>query len=87
MHQTETTTDERRTSVHTAQTWCKVRPHCVKKPAPISVHFREQVRQDLECNLALGIIVPVPPNTPHEWYAWMVVVPKHNGEPCCTVDL
>ena len=63
------------------------RPYCVNKPVPIPVHFRERVLRDLKRDVALGVIEPVPPNTPQVWCARMVVVPKHNGEPRRTVDL
>ena len=64
-----------------------VKPHCVNKPVPIPVHYKERVLRDLKRDVALGVIEPVPPNTPQEWCARMVVVPKHNGEPRRTVDL
>ena len=42
--------------------------------------------EDLERDVALGIIEKVPLNTPTTWCARMVVVPKHDGSPRRTVN-
>ena len=54
-------------------------PYAVHKPIPIPIHWREKVAEDLERDIALGIIEEVPLNTPTTWCARMVVVPKHDG--------
>ena len=38
-------------------------------------------------DVALGVIEPVPINTPVTWCSRMVMAPKHSGEPRRTVDL
>ena len=44
------------------------------------------MKKDLHQDVALGVIKPVPINTPVEWCSRMVVVPKHDGSPRRTVD-
>ena len=63
------------------------KPYAVHNPVPIPLHWEDQVKKDLERDCALGVIEPVPINTPVKWCARMVVVPKHSGEPRRTVDL
>lgn len=50
------------------------RPSAVHTPVPR--HWKKRVKQDLDRDVALGIIEPVPVGTPITWYARMVVVPK-----------
>ena len=38
-------------------------------------------------DVALGVIEPVPVNTPVTWCSRMILVPKHNGQPRRCVDL
>ena len=64
-----------------------VKPIAVHTPVPIPLHWEEKVHKDLQRDVALGVIEPVPLNTPVTWCSRMVVVPKHNGEPRRTVDL
>ena len=63
-----------------------VKPFAVHTPAPVAVHWAEQVKGQLDRDMALGIIEPVPLNTPVTWCARMVVVAKHDGSPRRTVD-
>ena len=64
-----------------------VRPVAVHTPVAIPLHWEEKVHRDLMRDVALGVIEPVPINTPVTWCSRMVVVPKHSGEPRRTVDL
>ena len=64
-----------------------VKPTAVHTPVPIPRHWEEKVHRDLKRDVALGVIEPVPLNTPVTWSSRMVVVAKHNGEPRRTVDL
>ena len=64
-----------------------VQPVVTNRPVRVPVHWREEVHQQLECDEALGVIEKVPPNTPVTWLHSMVVTPKSNGSPRCTVDL
>lgn len=58
--------------------------HC---PIPVPHHWKSQVKQDLDRDVRLGIIEPVPQGTPTVWCARMVVVGKKDGSPRRTVDL
>ena len=58
--------------------------HC---PIPVPHHWKQKVKADLDRDVRLGIIEPVPPGTPTIWCSRMVVVPKKDGSPRRTVDL
>ena len=64
-----------------------VRPTAVHTPVPVPLHWEDKVHRDLMRDVALGVIEPVPVNTPVTWCSRMIVVPKHNGEPRRTVDM
>ena len=55
-------------------------------PIKVLLHLSEQAKRDLDRDISLGIIEPVPINTPTTWCARMVVVAKHDGSPRRTVD-
>merc|ERR1712020_846950 len=63
------------------------KPTAYNKHVPVPRHWEDKVLKDLQRDVALGVIEPVPLNTPVTWCARMIVVPKHNGEPRRTVDL
>ena len=48
---------------------------------------RYEVKSQLDADVALGIIEPVPQGTPTTWCSRMIVVPKKDGTPRRTVDL
>ena len=58
--------------------------HC---PIPVPHHWKKQVKADLDRDVRLGIVEPVPPGTPTIWCSKMVVVAKKDGSPRRTVDL
>ena len=58
--------------------------HC---PIPVPHHWKSKVKNDLDRDVRLGIIEPVPPGTPTLWCSKMVVVAKKDGSPRRTVDL
>lgn len=62
-------------------------PFAAHKPIPVPHHWKEEVKRKLDADVALGIIEPVPQNTPTKWCARMVIVPKKDGTPRRTVDL
>ena len=62
-------------------------PYCVHKPIQVPHHWKYKVKSDLDQDVRLGIIEPVPPGTPTVWCARMVVTSKKNGKPRRTVDL
>lgn len=62
-------------------------PHAVHTPIPVPHHWKEKVKADIDRDIRLGIIEPIPQGTITPWCARMVVTPKKNGEPRRTVDL
>ena len=62
-------------------------PQAVHKAIPVPIHWREEVRQELERDCALGILERVEVNTPAEWCCRMVCVPRKSGKHRRTVDL
>ena len=63
------------------------KPYAVHKPAIIPIHWQEQVFNDLERDVRLGVLEKLPQNTPVTWCSRMVVAPKADGSPRRTVDL
>ena len=55
-------------------------------PAPVPIHWQEQVNADIEHDVALGVLEPVPIGEPVMWCHLMVVRTKKNGQPPRTVD-
>ena len=64
-----------------------VDPVAIHRPATIPAHWADQVRKDLEQDIALGVLERVPANTPTTWLSRMHVVGKKNGEPRRVLDL
>ena len=62
-------------------------PRTYHTAAPIPVHWREKVYNDLLRDEALGVIERVPYGEPATWCHRMVVTRKHDGNPRRTVDL
>ena len=65
----------------------KTVPFAVNTPLPVPHHWKEQVKSDIERDVRMGVIEPVPQGTPTVWCARMVVAPKPDGNPRRTVDL
>ena len=63
------------------------KPIAVHTPIPVPHHWKKKVKQDIDRDVALGIIEPVPVGTPTTWCSRMVVAPKKDGSPRRTVDL
>ena len=61
-------------------------PHVVHTPIPIPHHWKAQVKADLDRDVAMGIIEPVPVGTPTNWCARMVTIAKRSGKPRRTID-
>ena len=66
-------------------------PNAEPKPvftaATVPLAWRDEVKAQLDQDVALGVIEPVPPGVPTTWQARMHVVGKPDGTPCTTVDL
>ena len=63
------------------------RPRAVHTPIPVPYHWKKKVKADIDRDVRLGIIEPVPQGTPTEWCSRMVVAAKKDGTPRRTVDL
>ena len=64
-----------------------VKPVAFHTPMKVPLHWTGQVKRDLDRDVSMGMIEPVPINTPTSWCARMVVVAKHNGYLRRTVDI
>ena len=62
------------------------KPVAIHTPTQVPLHWREAVKQGLDPDMALGIIEPVPVNTPVTWCSRMVITAKHDISPHRTVD-
>ena len=61
--------------------------HRVHTPIEVPHYWKYKVKEDLDMDVRLGIIEPVPQGTPTTWCTRMVVTAKKNGNPRRTVDL
>ena len=59
----------------------------VHTPIPVPVHWRDKVKAQLDRDVQLGVIEPVPWGEPTTWCSRMVTVPREDGSPRRTVDL
>ena len=62
-------------------------PVATSRPVRVPAHWRVKVAEQLERDVALGVIERVPPGTPVTWLHNMVVTAKADGTPRRTVDL
>ena len=62
-------------------------PKTCHTPAPIPIHWQDEVKNNLLQDVALGVIEEVPYGEPVTWCHRMVVTRKHDGSPRRTVDL
>ena len=63
------------------------KPIAFRKPAPIPLHWQEQVEQEIYRDVELGVLERVPHGEPTDWCFRMVVTRKDDGGPRRTVDL
>ena len=59
---------------------------CVIFTYPVPIHWHDEVKADLDRDVRLGVIEPVPIGEPVTWCHRMVVCAKKNGKPRRTVD-
>ena len=64
----------------------EAKPVAVHQPAQVPLHWEEKVKGALDRDVRLGVIEPVPVNTPSEWCSRMIIAPKPTGEPRRVVD-
>ena len=62
-------------------------PVAVHTPIPVPVHWKEKVKDQLDRDVKLGVIEPVPWGEPTTWCSRMITVAKKDGSPRRTVDL
>ena len=62
------------------------RPPKAYTPIPVPFHWKAQVKADLDRDVRLGIIEPVPQGEVTEWCSRMVITAKANGKPRRVVD-
>lgn len=65
----------------------KAEPVAHHSPIPVPIHWQDTVKADLDRDVRLGVIEPVPVGEPVTWCHRMVVCAKKNGNPRRTVDL
>ena len=61
-------------------------PTVVHTPASIPIHWREKVKEQLDADVALGVIEKVEPNVPTTWCHRAIWVRKPDGSPRRVVD-
>ena len=62
-------------------------PTVVHTAATIPLQWRDDVKAQLDEDVALGVLSKVPPGVPTTWCHRMHVVPKPDGSPRQTIDL
>ena len=72
---------------HKAHLDPSAQPRVCHTPAQIPLHWQQRVKEDLDRDVALGILERVPYGVPTTWCHRMVVTRKHDGTPRRTVDL
>ena len=56
-------------------------PISLSKPAPVPLHWQEEVENDLNRDVAMDVLERVPLGEPTKWCFRMVVRRKDNGSP------
>ena len=64
-----------------------LQPVATNRAPHVAVHWQQEVTDQLERDVALGVIERVPSNTPVTCLHSMVVTPKADGSPRRTVNL
>ena len=62
-------------------------PRAGHTPAPVPLHWLDAVKEQLESDVAMGVLEKVPIGEPSLWCHRMVITPKSDGSPRRTVDL
>ena len=61
-------------------------PSAIHTPIPVPIHWRDEVKSNLDKDVESGIIEPVPIGEPTIWCSQMITVEKSNGKLRRTVD-
>ncbi len=62
-------------------------PVAIHSPMPVAHHWKKKVKEDIDRDCKLGVLAPVPANTPTTWLSRMIVTAKKDGSPRRVVDL
>ena len=62
-------------------------PLVVHKPIAVPLHYRAEVKANIDADVKRGVLEKVPPGVPVTWCTRMVITPKKDGRPRRTVDL
>ena len=63
------------------------KPVCLTKPAPIPLHWQERVEEELNRDVAMGVLERVPFGEATTWCFRLVITRKEDGGPRRTVDI
>ena len=63
------------------------KPVNLRTPAPVPLHWQDKVVEDLNRDVDLGVLEPVPYGEPTKWCFRMEISRNHDGGPRRTVDL
>ena len=63
------------------------KPVCRTKPAPVPLHFQEQVEEELNNDVLMGVLERVPYGEATTWCFKMLITRKSDGSPRRVVDL
>ena len=53
---------------------------CVRKPAPVPLHWRKEVQDGIKADIAKGVLERVPYDTADTWCTRMIIQAKKNGK-------
>jgi len=65
----------------------EAKPKAMHVPYKVPLHYEEKVNKQIDDDINLGVLEPVPHGEPSVWCHPMVVTRKENGEPRRTVDM
>ena len=61
--------------------------YCCKKPTIVPLHFRAQVKADIDADVKKGVLERVPAGKYDTWCSRMLIQPKKSGKARRTLDL
>ena len=56
-------------------------PLVVHKPIAVPLHYRAEVKANIDADVKRGVLEKVPPGVPVTWCTRMVITPKKDGRP------
>ena len=65
----------------------EAKPKATHVPYKVPIHWEEEVDEQIDDDINLGVLEPVPHGEPSVWCHPMVVTRKANGKPRRTVDM